>query len=797
MALANISHYRLLRKIAEGGMGEVYLAEDLVLHRKVAIKFLSPKLNDDEQARKRLLKEAKAAAQLDHPNVCAIYEVSEEAGVSFIAMQYVDGETLASKNLTKPPSFSEAVNIAIQVTDALADAHAHGILHRDIKPENIIIGPKEHVKVLDFGLAKKLEDDFVEPDADTLSLVSQSGALIGTVPYMSPEQVRAEKLDGRSDIFSIGTVLYEMLSGRQPFKFRNPAQSIAAILTSNPQSLKSFRSDVPAELERVVLKCLEKDKERRYQSARELLVDLKKVERGLRSDLPGRTTEDLYSADARVWQRMPFVRWLIAALVTAAILVPAAWYLIGSRGSGHNQPPNETINSIAVLPFKNETADPEVEYLCDGLTESLLNNLSQLPNMKVIARNSAFHYLGRTIDPKTVGRELNVQALLIGRVVRRGDDYRIDMEIVDVTDNSRLWGQRYDHSLLDLLSTQGEMIKSVLARLRPQLGGAPDDLAKRNPNNTETYELYLKGRYYWNKRTAEGIAKAVDYFQQAIHKDPDYALAYAGLADAYLLNSVLPPLDTAARAREAALKALSLDNNLAEAHTSMGFINARYDWKWPEAEREYLRALELNPNYSVAYYFYADYLSIMGNRTEALEVLKKAQQLDPLSVVISSDIGANLFFDRQYDRASEQLQKSIEWDQSYWQSHYWLGLVYQQQLRYEDSIKELQKAAQLSGERPSALAMLGYAYALSGKKGKARQILSRLNEISNRRNVLPTNIAVVYFGLDDIDNGFKWLDKSYKDHDPSLVLIRLLPFFDKVRQDLRFSALTRSMGFPT
>jgi len=796
MAQANISHYRLLRKIAVGGMGEVYLAEDIVLHRKVAIKFLSPKLNNSEQARKRLFREAKAAAQLDHPNICAIYEVSEEAGVSFIAMQYVEGETLASKNLTNPPSHSETVNIAIQVTDALAHAHAHGILHRDIKPENIIIGPKEHVKVLDFGLAKRLEDDFVQADADTVSLVTQSGTLIGTVPYMSPEQVRAEKLDGRSDIFSIGTVLYEMLSGKQPFKFRNPAQSIAAILTSNPQSLKSFRSDVPAELERVVLKCLEKDKERRYQSAGELLVDLKKIDRSLRLDPSERKTEDVYSAEVSAWHRMPSLRWLIAALVIAAILVPAAWYLIGSRGSGSNPPAHKIISSIAVLPFENENADPEIEYLCDGLTESLLSSLSQLPNMKVIARNSVFHYKGRAMDPKSVGRELDVQAVLMGRVVGSADDYRIDMEIVDVTDNTRVWGKQYNRKLLDLLSTQREMIKSVLDKLRPQFNVASDEFAKRMPNNAETYELYLKGRYYWNKRTAEGNAKAREYFQQAILKDPNYALAYAGLADAYLLDSVWPARVTADRAREAALKALSLDENLAEAHTSMGFINARYDWKWQEAEKEFLRALELNPNYLVAYNFYADYLSIMGKRTEALEVLKKAQQLDPLSVVISSDIGAHLFIDRQYARSREQIQKSLEWDQSYWQSHYWLGLVYQQQLNYEDSIKELQKAADLSGERPSALAMLGYSYAQSGKKGKARQILKRLNEISKRRNVQPTNMAIVYFGLDERDNGLKWLEKSYEDHDPSLVIIRL-SLFDKFRQDPRFSALSRGMGLPT
>ena len=775
-------------------MGEVYLAEDLVLHRKVAIKFLSSKLNENEQARKRLLREAKAAAQLDHPNVCAIYEVSEEEGVSFIAMQYVDGETLASKYLTKPPSFAETLNIAIQITDALADAHAHGILHRDIKPENIIIGPKGHVKVLDFGLAKKLEDDLVENDAATLSLLSQSGALIGTVPYMSPEQVRAEKLDGRSDIFSVGTVLYEMLSGKQPFKFPNPAESIVAILTSNPQTLRSFRSDVPVELEHIVLKCLEKDKECRYQSARELLVDLKKIDRELQSDPSGRKSADrYYSAEASAWHRAPSLRWLVAALVTVAILVPAAWYLIPSRDSGSNPAP-KTINSIAVLPFQNENADPEIEYLCDGLTESLLNSLSQLPNMKVIARSSVFHYKGRAMDPKSVGRELDVQAVLMGRVVRRSDDYRIEMEIVDVADNTRVWGQQYNRKLLDLLSTQGEMIRSVLNKLRPQLNGGLDELS-RNPGNNEAYQLYLKGRYYWNKRTVDGLEKAVDYFQQAIQKDPNYALAYAGLADAYLLNNVLPPKETAARAREAALKALYLNKNLAEAHTSMAFINARYDWKWADAEKAYQRAIELNPNYLVAYYSYSDYLMIMGKCTEAATVLKRALEIDPLSAIINTDQGVPFFCAHQYDQAIQQFRKSLEFESNFWHTYYWLGLAYSQKEMFEESIKELQTATNLSGNGPAPMAMLGYAYARSGRREKAREVIAKLHELSKQRYVLPVNFALIYLGLGEKDQVFKFLEQAYEEHDPSLVLIRS-PLFDKLRQDPRLSDLTRRMDLP-
>lgn len=774
-------------------MGEVYLAQDSVLDRKVAIKFLSPKLNENEQARKRLLREAKAAAQLDHPNICAIYEVGEESGVSFIAMQYVDGETLASKNVTNRPSVSEAVNIAIQVADALADAHSHGILHRDIKPENIIIAPKGHVKVLDFGLAKKLDEDYLGTDADTLSIVSQSGALIGTVPYMSPEQVRAEKLDGRSDIFSIGTVLYEMLSGKQPFITRSPAQSIAAILTSDPQPLKSSGSNIPAELERVVFKCLEKDKERRYQSARELLVDLRNVQSDLQSTISVRKSRSLHSLWSARTQTLSAPGRLIALLLVIGALIFTGWYLFIRKNAELTGASPGSINSIAVLPFANQSGDPEIDYLCDGLTETLINSFAQIPDMRVIARSSVFHYKDQNVNPQVVGSELNVQALLIGRVVRHGDDFFTTMELVDVSSNSRLWGEQYNRKPANLLSIQAEITKSVFAKLRPSVG-ENDALARYSTDNTEAYQLYLKGRYQWNKRTVDSLAKAVDFFQQAIQKDPSYAPAYAGLADAYLANSVLPPKETARLAREAAVKALALDQNLAEAHASLGFVAARYDWNWTEAEKEYQRALQLNPNSVVARFHYADYLEVMGKQTEAFEVLKQAQQIDPLSEVVNAELCTPMIFDHHYDRAKECFQKTLDLEPNYWQAHYYLGLIHHLQGSHEDSIKEFQMATNFSGESPSALGMLGYAYASSGKKAKAREILTKLNELSKRRNVLPFNMAMVYFGLGQRDEAFKWMEKSYEEHDPSLVLIKLLPLFEKVQSDPRFSEIVRGMG---
>jgi eukaryotic-like serine/threonine-protein kinase len=775
-------------------MGEVYLAEDTILRRRVAIKFLSSTLTEDDRAKKRLLREARAAAQLDHPNICAIYEVCEEDGLSFIVMQYVEGETLARKTQVERLSFRDSLAIAIQVTDALADAHSHGILHRDLKPENIMIGSKGRVKVLDFGLAKSLEEDCLNVNGQTVSLLSESGTILGTVPYMSPEQVQAEQLDARSDLFSIGTILYEMISGRQPFVSASKAQSIAAVLTSDPLPLINYARNIPAGLDRVVRKCLEKDREQRYQSAHDLLVDLKSIEQDIYS---AATLKESAPADIqRVRGRgLAAHQWLVVPLLASVVVVAIiAWYFL-SLNRAVNKSTGKPINAVAVLPFANESADPEIEYVCDGLTESLINNLSQLPNMKVIASSSVFHYKGQDIDAQSVGHNLNVQALLVGRVVQHRDELSISVELVDVEGNSRLWGYQYHRKLSELLSMQGEMSKDIMEKLQPTLSGDQGKrVARKYTDNTEAYELYLKGRYHWNKQTVDGFDKAVDYFQQAIQKDPGYALAYVGLADTYLVTARLSPKETSTKATEAALKALAIDSNLAEAHASLGLVKTRYDWNWPEAEKEYRRALELDPNYSVAYYFYADYLEIVGRQDEALTVLKKAQEIDPLSPIVNTDLGVPLFFERQYDQAINQFRKALELEPNFWHPHYWLGLAYYQKGMLVESLKELQTAASLSGERPSALAMLGYVYASSGKRDKAREILIRLNELSKHRRVLPFNMAVVYLGLGEKDQVFKWLTKSYEDRDPALVQIKLLPMFDGLRQESRISDLIHRMG---
>ena len=569
------------------------------------------------------------------------------------------------------------------------------------------------------------------------------------------------------------------------------------MLTNDPLPLNTHARNIPIGLDRIVRKCLEKDKEQRYQSAQDLLGDLKTMEEDIYSAATLKESASGYSRGFATHRLAPR-QWLIATLLAAVLIVTVAGlYFRGLNGAGSTTPTGRPISSIAVLPFANDSGDPEIEYVSDGLTESLINNLSQLPNMKVTASSSVFHYKGQDIDPRSVGHNLNVQALLLGRVVQHRDDLSISIELVDVEGNSRLWGEQYHRRLSDLLSIQGEMSKDITNKLRPKLSGEQTKQAiKGYPDNTEAYQLYLKGRYYWNKRTVDSLAKASDYFQQAIQKDPGYALAYVGLADSYLVSSALPGKEVSAKAGEAVLKALAIDSNLAEAHASLGFARERYDWNWLEAEKEYQRAIELNPNYSAGYYWYADLLMVLGRQEEALTQLKKAQELDPLSPTINAAIERDIFYQRQYDRAIEQMRKSVELEPNFWSAHLGLGLAYTQKKMYADAIKELQAATTISGNSPTPLAMLGYAYAVSGKRDKARQVLTRLNELSKHRHVSPYDIAVIYVGLGDKNQAFRWFEKAYDEHDPSLTLLKIAPWLDSIRSDERFSTLIQRVGFP-
>ncbi|PYT06301.1 MAG: hypothetical protein DMF60_09670, partial [Acidobacteria bacterium] len=708
-----ISHYRILHQLGAGGMGEVYLAQDTRLDRKVAIKFLPAELAADERATRRLIREAQAAAALDHSNICSIYEVGEEDGLSFIVMQYIEGASLASRITAKALGLREALDIAVQIADALAEAHSRSLIHRDIKPQNIMITVRGQVKVLDFGLAKVVrERDMLESEVATQGLVTEPGMIVGTVPYMSPEQVKGEPLDARSDIFSFGAVLYEMVTGHQPFASENAAATISAILVHEPAPLARYSREAPAELERIVTKALAKDREERYQTAKDAAIDLRKLNQRIeieaelqRSKEPEGTgglsvatiarevltetagepaTPTAETAAARSTSSAEYLiteirrhkKGLSIALAAFVITLAAIAYFLLVRGG---QP--KTIDSLAVLPFLNASTDPDTEYLSDGITESLINSLSQLPNLKVMSRNSIFRYKGRESDAQAAARELNVRAVLTGRVVRHSDALMISVELVDALDNSHIWGDQYVRKFEDILRVQREIAREVSEKLQVRLTGLyKERLRDHQTENTEAYQLYLKGRYYANKYSTDAIKKSIEFYEQAIKTDPKYALAYAGLAESYFEASVvyLRHDEAFQKARLAALKALQLDETLAEAHTSLALVNMNYDWDWPEAEKHCKRAIELKPGYAWAHDWYGIYLGWTGHLDEAKAELKQAQDLDPLSLPINTDLAGMYFWARQYDQAIELYRKTLDLDPTFTPALGYLGWCYEQ-----------------------------------------------------------------------------------------------------------------------
>jgi eukaryotic-like serine/threonine-protein kinase len=828
MTSQRLSHYRILDKLGAGGMGEVYLAEDTRLDRKVAIKFLPSNSTSDQQAKKRLIREAQAAAKLDHSNICSIYEVGEEDGRSFIVMQYVAGETLAERIHRKPLELRESLDIAVQVAGALVEAHSRGIVHRDIKPQNVMITGRGQVKVLDFGLAKIVQEkSLADSTAETENLLTEPGMIVGTVPYMSPEQLRGETLDDRSDIFSFGAVLYEMVSGRQPFAAENAAATISIILTKEPPPLARYSREVPGELERIISKALRKDREERYQTSKDLLIDLKSLfeeitfEAKLETSTPARSTgkSETVTSDgdarlgtapqplmrtavvetARTESSNSFIggvrrhRWQFAALFILLIAFAGIGIYLAL---GHGK----AIDSLAVLPFVNVSGDPNTEYLADGITESLINNLSQLPNLTVMSRNSVFRYKGQEADAQVVGRDLKVQAVLTGHMVQRGDNLSISAELVDVRNNSHLWGEQYNRKLSDILAVQAELSREISEKLRLHLSGEQQkQLTRRYTDNTEAYQIYLKGRYYWNKRTPATIDKAIEYFQQAVEKDPGFALAFVGLADCYdVPANPLPPREKMPKAKAAAMRALQLDELLAEAHTSLARVLAVYDWDWAGAEKEFKRAIELNPRYAVAHQWYGGYFEATGRHDESIAERKRAQELDPLSLIMNFELGTAFYFARNYEQAIEQFQKTLELDPSFPPAYIFLPAVYEQTGMYNQAIAGFQKAITLRGATSlgSSLPMsgLGHVYAVSGRKREAQAVLDELKQLSRHEFVPADDIALIYAGLGEKDQAFLWLEKAYEERAFRLSWLKVEPRWDSLRPDPRFADLMRRVG---
>lgn len=772
-------------------MGVVYKAHDSRLDRLLALKLLNEKLAQQPQALERFRREARAASALNHPGICTIYDIGEENGRAFIAMEFIDGETLRSRiNGTALP-VEEVLKLGIQIAEALDVAHAEGIIHRDIKPANIFVTKRGQAKVLDFGLAKLIskgidhsEEESRNPSAAPTSIV---GLISGTPSYMSPEQIRGDDLDPRTDIFSLGVLLYEMATGRQAFDGGTGGVIIEKILTRAPISPRSISPSVPLGLEAIINKALHKNRDERYQSAGEMLADLQQLQRdkevGMRisGDAPEHDTIAPASYSASTSKRHPRTsRAQVSGLRAERV--------------------SRTIGSIAVLPFVNASRDPEHEYLSDGITGSLINNLASVPKLRVMAQSTVFRYKSREIDPQAVGRDLNVRAVLTGRMVQSGGSLRIGAELVDVATGSRLWGAQFDRKIGDIFAIQDEISSEISEKLRLQLTGPEKKrLTRRDTEDPEAYRLYLKGRHHWNQWTEEGFNRATEYFRQAVERDPGYALAYAGLAESYVLlgwNSYLPPKDAFPKGKEAALSALKLDQGLGEAHTPLAATLWLYDWQWQDAQTEFKRSLELSPTYPTGNHWNAEYVMTMGRNEEAIAKMKESQNLDPLSLIINVAIGWALYHGRRYDDALAQLLRTVELDPNYPVTHWILGLVYRKTGHHDLAIAEGEKSVRLSGGSPLLYAALAQSYGKSGRPVDAKQILGDLKGLATKKYVAPHFFAGVYIGLGENDRAIEYLQKSYEEHSHWMIYLHLDPSMDDLRSDVRFQSLLSRIGLP-
>ena len=740
--------YEISGPIGAGGMGEVYRAHDARLDRDVAVKVLPEHLSRDSQALARFERETKAVAALSHPNILAIFDVGMTDGISYAVTELLEGETLREPLKRGALLWRKAAEIATAIAEGLAAAHSKGVIHRDLKPENIFLTSDGRVKVLDFGLAKVQASS--APDETVTRGITEAGMLMGTAGYMSPEQVRGVPAGPGSDIFSLGCVLYEMVSGRRAFRGQTLAEAVSAILRDAPPELTISSAQIPLELQRIVSHCLEKNLEQRFQSARDLAFALR------------------------------------------AVL---------NSGSVLSTPPEpaKAGNSIAVLPFVNASRDADTEYLCDGLTESIINSLAQLSQLKVTPRSTVFRYKGKDADAQATGRELNVRVVLTGRVIQRGETLVVSAELVDVAEGSQLWGERFNRKVADIFDLEEEIARRISQSLRMKLSGEEQRrLGKRYTDNSEAYQLYLRGRHHWIKRTVEGMKKGAEYFQQAIDLDPSYALAYAGLADCYMMLASymsIPPRDGQAKAKSAAATAMALDPELAEAHLSTGFIRFLFDWDWQTAEREIQRAIELNPNYWQAPYWYSIVLAATGRHGDGEAQIRRAQELDPLSPAVGHVATLISLLGHRYDEAVSRALKGIDVDPGYPLLRAWLGITYERLGRYPDALRELETCAQLLGDASLALGPLGHTLAVSGDRAGAQRLLEKLLAEAEPMPADPFSVALIYLGLGENDKALDWLESAFErrlgwfilfaKRDGRLDVLRNEPRFQSILQRMR------------
>jgi len=799
-----IGHYKISGRIGSGGMGEVYLATDVMAGRKAAVKLLPTLFTGDPERLKRFQQEARAVVGLNHPNIVTVYEIGEDNSTHYIASELIEGENLRQRLRRGPVQFSEVIDIAIQVASALLAAHEAGVVHRDIKPENIMLRPDGYAKVLDFGIAKLAESAFAEPPsqcfgvpgvtadgAESTTLADTNlGSILGTATYMSPEQARGAPVDKRTDIWSLGVVLYEMVTGHAPFTGDTAVEVASAILEKDPPPLRRYLAHAPAELQQIVSKTLRTNREERYHDARELLEALKGLRRKLEfeAELEGSPTD-------RSWLRRTGSRTVVVLILLVAALalaLPFYWHRNVTTATSLHK-------SIAVLPFENASKDPNAEYLSEGISEALINSLTELQRLRVVARSTAFQYKGKDVDPRRVGRELQVASVLTGRVRQSQDVLSIQVDLVDAVTGAQLWGEEYVRKISDVIAVKQAIAREVTAKLKLKLTGEDQRrLAKGDSTNTEAYRFYLRGRYFWNKRTPDGMKQAIAEFQQAIDRDPNFALGYVGLADCYTgltFYNFAAPHEAMPKAKESAIKALSLDNTVAEAHASLAHVLMNYDWDWAMAEKEFKRSIELKPDYGTAHQWYAiHYLTATNRLEQSLQEMKRALELEPASLVMNTFMGATLYYAGRYDEAIDQCRRTVEMDPNFAVAHWHLGLAYEQKQVFDKAIEEFKKAISLSGGSPLMRAALGRVYAESQKKYEANEMLNELNELAKRQYVSAYEVAKIYVALGNSEKAFQLLAKAYAEHSFHLVNLNVCPQLNSVRSDPRFQDLAQRVG---